>query len=391
MNIQNLALIFTPVIFHDFNQTDENNLGDWSPEDLFEDLILHYELLFPIAEESARRNNEHKLALALSGKSPYSQFSQSNLLYLSKTALQTPTPAMTNNMLLTQPMNPSMLMSNNGGPESPGGPLSMDQQYSNQYPPNLPSIINAVPHQRLGSLQQQQQQPYIAAGTRAINSPGVMNESSTRIVPPRYQSESISNQYQQQLGMNRSTSDTTVMQRGSSMSNIPFNENTNNGVSCNYPGPISTSNNNSPVPTKGAYDLGGAAIPLLTKRDSSSLLQQQQGLSKPGAPPRHDSLRRSNPCPQNTPEKALILTEQEKGEESQPFTNNTKQMSNPPPQITTTNLSEQTQQQPQYYSSGLHQDYVLPSGPDNDFNALLDCYSPVNSDPPSLEPKPSPT
>lgn len=388
MNIQNLALIFTPVIFHDFNQTDENNSGDWSPEDLFEDLILHYELLFPIAEENARKNNEHKLALALSGKSPYSQFSQSNLLYLSKTALQTPTPAMTNNMLLTQPMNPSLLMSNNSGPESPGGPMSLEQQYSNQYPPNLPSIINAVPHQRLGSLQQQQQ-PYIAAMSRAVNSPGNMNDSSTRIIPPRYQSESINNQYQQQLGISRSTSETTVMQRGSSMSTVPLNENLNNGGSGNYSGPISTSNSNSPVPTKGVYDSVGTPIPPLTKRDSSSLLQQQQGLNKPGAPPRHDSLRKSNSRLQNPEEKALIPDDHEKAEEAQSFASITKQT---PPQITTTNLSdkEQTQQQPQYYHSGLHQEYVLPSGTDGDFNALLDCYSPVNSDPPSLESKPSP-
>lgn len=385
MNIQNLALIFTPVIFHDFNQTDENNSGDWSPEDLFEDLILHYELLFPIAEENARKNNEHKLALALSGKSPYSQFSQSNLLYLSKTALQTPTPAMTNNMLLTQPMNPSLLMSSNSVPESPGGPMSMEQQYSNQYPPNLPSIINAVPHQRLGSLQQQQQ-PYIAAGSRAINSSGNMNDSSTRIIPPRYQSESINIQHQQQLGINRSTSETTVMQRGSSMSNIPLSENGGNG---NYSGPITTSNGNSPVPTKGAYDSVGTPIPTLTKRDSSSLLQQQQGLTKPGAPPRHDSLRKANPRLENPAEKILIPEDHEKEEETQSFASNSKQT---PPQIITSNLSdkEQTQQQPQYYHSGLHQEYVLPSGADGDFSALLDCYSPVNSDPPPLEPKPSP-
>ncbi|RCH87466.1 hypothetical protein CU098_006866, partial [Rhizopus stolonifer] len=91
MNIPNLALIFTPVIFHDFNQTEEGTThSDWSPEDLFEDLILHHEVLFHIAEESARRNNEQKLQEALNGKNPYSQFSQSNLLYLSNSTVPYP-------------------------------------------------------------------------------------------------------------------------------------------------------------------------------------------------------------------------------------------------------------------------------------------------------------
>lgn len=81
MNIQNLALIFTPVIFHDFNQVEKSLISyEWSPEDLFEDLILYHEMLFPISEEKARRLNENKLQMAMKGDL-YSQFSQSNLLY----------------------------------------------------------------------------------------------------------------------------------------------------------------------------------------------------------------------------------------------------------------------------------------------------------------------
>ncbi|KAG1122226.1 hypothetical protein G6F42_011678 [Rhizopus arrhizus] len=166
MNIPNLALIFTPVIFHDFNQTEEG-LGEWSPDDLFEDLILHFEMLFPKAEEVARRNNEPKLQQALNGKSPYSQFSQSNLLYLSNTVLNNTPIISNNNMLLTQPMAPPPMINSNSGSNSPGGPLvAADQQYNSPYPPKLTTIIGIAPpgssHQRMASLPQQQQQPYCA-------------------------------------------------------------------------------------------------------------------------------------------------------------------------------------------------------------------------------------
>ncbi|KAI7903848.1 uncharacterized protein BX663DRAFT_505448 [Cokeromyces recurvatus] len=118
MNISNLAMIFTPVIFHDYNQTDEslhlNN--EWSPDDLFGDLLLYHDLIFPKAEDFARRINEPKLNQALNGQSPFSQYSRSNLLYLM--------PAQqTNSMLLTQPMS---------------SPLN--------YPPKLTTLIGTVPN-----------------------------------------------------------------------------------------------------------------------------------------------------------------------------------------------------------------------------------------------------
>ncbi|KAI8377074.1 hypothetical protein EDC96DRAFT_250769 [Choanephora cucurbitarum] len=143
MNVSNLALIFTPVIFHDFNQTEEGSVsGDWSPEDLFEDLILYCDTLFPLAEEMARRNNEQKLNEALNGKNPYTQFSQSNLLYLSNSTLNYSHP--TNNLLLTQPMNPPHLAGTNA--DSPM--MSNESLNDPQYPPKLTTIIGTVPPQQ---------------------------------------------------------------------------------------------------------------------------------------------------------------------------------------------------------------------------------------------------
>ncbi|KAI8967725.1 hypothetical protein BDF20DRAFT_839935 [Mycotypha africana] len=131
MNIPNLALIFTPVIFHDFNQTGTEDssaasgatatmtaeTNAWSPDELFEDLILSMDVIFPKAEALARRNNEHKLNQALEGLSPFSQHSQSNLLYLSHHAtLFPPLPSTRMSaappMLLTQPMNPPASLRN---------------------------------------------------------------------------------------------------------------------------------------------------------------------------------------------------------------------------------------------------------------------------------------
>ncbi|CEI99981.1 hypothetical protein RMCBS344292_14051 [Rhizopus microsporus] len=149
MNIQNLSLIFTPVIFHDFNQADETTAGDWSPEDLFEDLILYHEVLFPVAEENARKLNEPKLQKALKGESPYSQFSQSNLLYISNPPTATVPVTTPKNMLLTQPMSPPILSNDPSGNRYP------ESTNNNHYPPKLTTIIGTSPatyQQRLASL-----------------------------------------------------------------------------------------------------------------------------------------------------------------------------------------------------------------------------------------------
>lgn len=405
MNIQNLALIFTPVIFHDYNQTDDSSVGDWSPEDLFEDLILHFEFLFPIAEENARKNNEHKLNQARNGKSPYSQFSQSNLLYISNPIVATSALGNTNNMLLTQPMNPAMLMNN--GPDSPGGPNNnsnlseQQQQYIGPYPPNLTTIIGTVPPnmisqqtpQRLAS----QPQPYSNGPVARSVHP---TDSNARIIPPRYQSDttnpSYQQQQQQQMAMKRSTSETTGMQRGSSITHTGDNYN-------NYHGAISNSNSssNSPLPGRVNQD------PLLTKRNSSTPIQQ-----KPYAPPRQDSLRKlstvgrveqhlveSVPSEQQiespisvTPSKKEvphpIITQQPNQQPQQ--TQQTQQTQQPPQQQQQQSQQQQPQQpqpqqpqpqqQHQYYQPELNQDFMLPSVTEVNMDSLLDYYSPVTNE-----------
>jgi hypothetical protein len=246
--------------------------------------------------------------------------------------------------------------------------------------------------QRLASLQQPQQS-YSTGLVRPVHTPVNNNaELNSRIVPPRYQSDTVSAQYQQQqhqqqkqhqqVGMNRSTSDTTVMQRGSSMNNTPVAEHFN----YNYPGSIPTSNNNSPLPSKGNVDSDVA--PVLTKRDSSSLLQQQ-GYVKPGAPPRHDSLRKPSHQVQSTGENFQVSEEQTHHASSMPLASNEQQKSSLPPQIITSDLAQkdQPQKHPQYYNAGLHHDYVLPSVTENNLDSLLDYYSPVDTEPPSLKSK----
>ncbi|CAO3631470.1 unnamed protein product [Cunninghamella blakesleeana] len=52
MNLQNLSVIFTPAIFHDFNQAE--NPGEWHADTVFEDLVTYYEPLFTQAEIQSR-------------------------------------------------------------------------------------------------------------------------------------------------------------------------------------------------------------------------------------------------------------------------------------------------------------------------------------------------
>ncbi|KAG1221646.1 hypothetical protein G6F62_008993 [Rhizopus arrhizus] len=179
MNIQNLALIFTPVIFHDFNQTEETTTGDWSPEDLFEDMILHHERLFPISEENARKMNEAKLQKALQGESPYSQFSQSNLLYIN---YPQPPPK---NMLLTQSMNPPLLTND-------------PNRYSDNYPPKLTTII--------GTSTANYQQQLAILNTSDSQQEHPLNQAPVENNTPSF---------------GRSVSDTIILQRGASLKNKP--------------------------------------------------------------------------------------------------------------------------------------------------------------------------
>lgn len=168
MNIPNLAMIFTPVIFQDFNQTEETMAVEWSPDDLFEDLILYYEVLFPKAEEMARKNNEFKLNQALNGLSPFNKFSQSNLLYLSQSA-NTALPHQDTNpmLLLTQPMTPPV--------------LPYEQPL---YPPKLTTVIGTTPpsvvvHQRSSSMPTNE---FISSSNHDIGA------NTNKVVPPRHDS-----------------------------------------------------------------------------------------------------------------------------------------------------------------------------------------------------------
>ncbi|KAI9482855.1 MAG: Rho GTPase activation protein [Benjaminiella poitrasii] len=165
MNISNLAMIFTPVIFHDFNQTDENMPAgnpEWSPDELFEDLILHHEYLFPKSEEIARRLNEPKLHQALNGQSPFCQYSQSNLLYLmpaQQQQQQQTTPSHPATLLLTQPMNPPMA----------------------NHPPKLTTLIGTVPNSMTIP------ETMTAVPVANNNSRVVANSNDARIPPPPQQ------------------------------------------------------------------------------------------------------------------------------------------------------------------------------------------------------------
>ncbi|EIE88378.1 hypothetical protein RO3G_13089 [Rhizopus delemar RA 99-880] len=137
MNIQNLALIFTPVIFHDFNQIEEATTGDWSPEDLFEDLILYHEMLFPISEEKARKFNETKLYKALQGESTYSQFSQSNLLYINSASSGSLASVSSKDDLMVQPV-----VSSASSNDPSANKYSENSDY---YPPKLTTVIGMAP------------------------------------------------------------------------------------------------------------------------------------------------------------------------------------------------------------------------------------------------------
>jgi hypothetical protein len=177
MNIPNLSVIFTPVIFQDFNQSDETITIEWSPDDLFEDLILHYEILFPKAEESARKNNEFKLNQALNGLSPFNKFSQSNLLYLSNSVTTLPS---TSHMLLTQPMTPPVLQS---------------APYEQPYPPKLTTVIGTTPTptQRSSSIQHKEPKKKIPPRHDSLSrkrEPAEFDEKTLEEPPPtQYQAQ----------------------------------------------------------------------------------------------------------------------------------------------------------------------------------------------------------
>ncbi|KAI8079053.1 uncharacterized protein B0P05DRAFT_107681 [Gilbertella persicaria] len=338
MNIPNLALIFTPVIFHDFNQTEEGTThSDWSPEDLFEDLILHHEVLFHIAEESARRNNEQKLQEALNGKNPYSQFSQSNLLYLSNSTVPYPQQQQqpTSGLLLTQPMNPPNLPKTSN---SSGTPLDYQpyQQQQQQYPPKLTTIIGTAPPQ--------QQQQYMSSVLPSAPPAATSTPQSNGHVSQQYQSSESrlpstgpSPSYQQQQPIASLPKDkplTVITRRGSSMSHHYLN----NTAPSSAIEPSSTEY--SPMPTKRI------SLSDLPRRDSSA---QQIKL------PRQDSLRKNS---------------------SSSLSSQTSAAS--------TKTTTDTQQQHTYYQANFSQDTMLAAVEETtNLDELVEYNSPTMAKPPS--------
>lgn len=199
MNIPNLAMIFTPVIFHDFNQSDDSVSSDWSPDDLFEDLILYFETLFPRAEEMARKHIEPKLNQAMNNASVFSQYSQSNLLYLGN---KNAPPANTGGMATPQPVNPPSNL--NTATIRPPQPLDQQQQ---QYPPKLTTIIGTMPTTpRIGSLQQPAMKPTpplpMTDGTQMVRSQSEtpLMDQAQSMSPTSTNSTPISTTFVQQPG-----------------------------------------------------------------------------------------------------------------------------------------------------------------------------------------------
>ncbi|CAO3592178.1 unnamed protein product [Absidia cylindrospora] len=105
MTLQNLSVIFTPAIFHDFNQAEHP--GEWHMDTVFEDLITYYDALFTNAEIQSRAN---------AGPQPP--------ITINTTATATdypPSSAASTNLLLTAAMGPPpmAMIANDDSPPTP--------------------------------------------------------------------------------------------------------------------------------------------------------------------------------------------------------------------------------------------------------------------------------
>lgn len=58
MTMKNLSVIFTPALFHDHNQAENN--GEWYSDKVLEDLILQHETLFENAERQQQQKQQQQ-------------------------------------------------------------------------------------------------------------------------------------------------------------------------------------------------------------------------------------------------------------------------------------------------------------------------------------------
>ncbi|CAO3593128.1 unnamed protein product [Absidia cylindrospora] len=201
MNLQNLSVIFTPAIFHDFNQAEHP--GEWHADTVFEDLITYYDALFANAEIQSR---------AKAGPQPPITIKTTPSDYAPPPPSATATSAAPH-LLLTAPMGappPHMIMANDT-PTTPTGNRSASlaaltrsgslrpsrshsgstaqvpthtndhQQQQQQAPPDTPTYQY---HQ-----QQQQQQHYPYQQNKPLDHASVAHPSSAinNYPPPKLQ------------------------------------------------------------------------------------------------------------------------------------------------------------------------------------------------------------
>ncbi|ORX59614.1 RhoGAP-domain-containing protein [Hesseltinella vesiculosa] len=119
MNLQNLSVIFTPAIFHDFNQAEHP--GEWHSDVMFEDLVNFHDTLFQQAELQSRAPAGPQVPL----KSHEFHPTNANPVATTPPAVITPgsvssvANATSSSLLLTAPMGPPPMIVNE--PPTPKG------------------------------------------------------------------------------------------------------------------------------------------------------------------------------------------------------------------------------------------------------------------------------
>ncbi|KAI9499109.1 hypothetical protein BDB00DRAFT_866603 [Zychaea mexicana] len=147
MNVQNLALIFTPAIFHDHNNAE--NPGEWCNDKVFSDLITHHHTLFVtvesvIAERQQQQQPQQRKGSVNTGRPPLPTNNSNNSHQLqhqnpqqqfaSAATLQSTAATMNDQQLLQQPVTGSSTITL----PSPSPHLGNSNSYNNE--PPLPSL-----------------------------------------------------------------------------------------------------------------------------------------------------------------------------------------------------------------------------------------------------------